>query len=173
MSAPIIVIMGVAGAGKTTVGQLLAGELGWSFVDADPLHPAANIDKMSRGLPLNDADRAPWLIAVRDRMITALARQENLVVACSALKQRYRDTLSAGVAIAWVYLQGSREQIRGRLERRSNHFFPAEMLDSQFADLEEPVDAIVVAAQLAPRVAVQQVMNALAIGGKIGRGERI
>jgi gluconokinase len=161
MSTTIMVLMGVAGAGKTTVGQLLAAELGWAFLDADTLHPAANIEKMTRGIPLSDADREPWLAAVHTRIVEAFQKHEDLVVACSALKQRYRETLSRGVDVTWVYLKGSEEMIRARLQRRQHHFMKAQMLASQFADLEEPTDAIVVDIAGTPTAAVQKILNAL------------
>src|SRR5919109_4148724 len=105
----IIVIMGVAGAGKSTVGQLLAAELRSEFLDADTLHPAANIQKMTQGIPLTDADRAPWLTAIHALIVKSFEHGRNLVIACSALKQRYRETLADGVSITWVYLKGSEE----------------------------------------------------------------
>jgi gluconokinase len=157
----IICIMGVAGAGKSTVGQLLAPELRCEFLDADSLHPPVNIEKMTRGIPLTDADRAPWLAAVHARIAWSFQRRESLVVACSALKQRYRETLARGVAITWVYLKGSEELIRARLQKRQHHFMTAQMLASQFADLEEPAEAIVLDVGVAPAVAVRQILNAL------------
>ncbi len=159
--AMIIVIMGVAGAGKSTVGQLLAAELHCEFLDGDSLHPQANIEKMTRGIPLTDADRAPWLTTVHARIVDSYQRGECLVVACSALKQRYRDTLEAGVAITWVYLKGSEELIRERLQHRQHHFMKTQMLASQFADLEEPGDAIVVDVAAEPSVAIDQIVNAV------------
>src|ERR1700761_9157825 len=98
--------MGVAGSGKTTIGQLLAAQLQCSFVDADSLHPAANIAKMANGIPLDDADRAPWLTAVHARIVASYARGEGLVVACSALKEAYRAVLATDVQITWIYLKG-------------------------------------------------------------------
>jgi gluconokinase len=157
----IICITGVAGAGKSTVGQLLASELGCAFLDGDSLHPQANIEKMTRGIPLTDADRAPWLAAVHCRIVSSFQRGESLVVACSALKQRYRDTLASGVAITWVYLKGSEEVIRARLQSRQHHFFKAKMLASQFADLEEPTDALVIDVTVAPEVEVRRIVNLL------------
>ena len=161
MSAMIVVVMGVAGAGKSTIGQLLASELRCEFLDGDSLHPPANIQKMTMGIPLTDADRAPWLAAIHARIVEALQGGHSLVVACSALKQRYREALSDGVAIAWVYLKGSEEVIRGRLQNREHHFMKAQMLASQFADLEEPADAIIIDVVVEPPVAVQQIVSAL------------
>ncbi len=161
MSATIIGVMVVAGAGKSTIGQLLASELRCEFLDGDSLHPAPNIQKMTMGIPLTDADRAPWLAAIHARIIESFEHGRNLVVACSALKQRYRETLADGVSITWVYLKGSEEVIRARLLERKHHFFKAQMLASQFGDLEEPADAIVIDVAVPPAVAVQQIVSAL------------
>jgi gluconokinase len=136
--------MGVSGSGKSTIGALLAADLGCTFLEGDSFHPVANIQKMSKGIPLTDQDRAPWLAAIRVRLKESFARGENLVIACSALKQQYRDYLSARTPVTWVYLKGSEEMIRSRLEHRQEHFMKAKMLASQFADLEEPTSAIVV-----------------------------
>ncbi len=161
MSALITVVMGVAGAGKSTIGQLLASELRCDFLDGDSLHPPANIRKMTMGIPLTDADRAPWLAAIHARIVGSFQRGQSLVVACSALRERYRETLAEGVSITWVYLKGSEEVIRARLLGRRHHFFKAQMLASQFADLEEPADAIVIDVEVAPTVAVRQILDAL------------
>ncbi len=166
MTAMIIVIMGVVGSGKSTVGQLLAAELHCRFLDGDSLHPPANVEKMTHGIPLTDADRAPWLAAIHARIVESFQRGEDLVIACSALKQRYRDTLSGGVAITWVYLKGSYALIRERLQHRQYHFMKAQMLASQFADLEEPADAIVIDIAVEPAVAVRQIVNALSAAAK-------
>jgi gluconokinase len=143
---PVLVVMGVSGAGKTTVGELLAARLGWPFVDGDDLQPKANIDKMRSGTPLTDADRAPWLAAI-GAWIDARAPNPG-VVACSSLKRAYRDALRQGrPQVRIVYLRGSKPEIAERLAHRQGHFWPAKLLDSQFADLEEPTadeDAIVV-----------------------------
>jgi gluconokinase len=128
VTAMIIVVMGVAGAGKSTVGQLLADALRCEFLDGDSLHPSANIEKMTRGIPLTDADRAPWLAAIHSRILDSFQRGQCLVVACSALKRQYRDILDRGVAITWVYLKGSEDVIRARLLERQHHFFKAQML---------------------------------------------
>jgi len=138
----VIVIMGAAGSGKTTVGRELARALGWSFADADGFHPPANVAKMSAGEPLTDEDRAPWLAAIRAHIDAKLAGGESAVVTCSALKSGYRRVLLAGdPRIHLVYLQGTREQLWARISERQNHFMKPAMLDSQLAALEEPADA--------------------------------
>lgn len=139
----IVAVMGVSGSGKTTIGAELARALGWPFLDADTLHTPARIDDMRRGVPLTDETRAPWLAAVRDRMLDADRRGAHLVVACSALKAAYRRTLDAGLPVTWVYLKGAPALIRTRMEVRGSHFMKADMLASQLEALEEPADAIV------------------------------
>ncbi len=140
----VIVVMGVSGSGKSTTGHALATALGWSFTDADDLHPPANLAKMAAGTPLTDADRAPWLDAVRERIATALATDAPAIIACSALKQAYRDHLFVNrQRMRLVYLRGSRELLAARLAARAGHFMPASLLDSQLAALEEPADALV------------------------------
>jgi gluconokinase len=132
----IVLVMGASGAGKTSVGAALARRLGWGFLDADDLHPAASIEKMRAGEPLTDAERAPWLAAVRDWINR---RQTAAVVACSALKRRYRDRLRKDrPAMRLVYLKGDEALIAGRLEARRGHYWPASLLASQFVDLEPP-----------------------------------
>jgi carbohydrate kinase (thermoresistant glucokinase family) len=140
MSAPpILVVMGVAGAGKTTVGELVARKLAWSFIDGDQLHSKANVAKMRSGVPLTDADRAPWLAAIGGWIDARAAADEPGVVTCSALKRAYRDSLRAGrPQVRIAYLRGSQAQIAQRLAIRSGHFWPPELLASQFVDLEEP-----------------------------------
>jgi len=140
----IVLLMGVAGSGKTTVGQLLSRELGWAFADADDFHPAANVEKMRRGIPLTDEDRAPWLDALRQLLVGWISEEKNGVLACSALKQSYRDALAVGPEVKIVYLKGSPALLRERVVSRHGHYMKAGMLESQFRALEEPKDAITV-----------------------------
>ena len=140
----IVMLMGVSGSGKTTVGRALASELGWPFIDADSLHPQQNVAKMASGIPLTDEDRWPWF----DRIVAEMQRYDaagrHLVMACSALKQAYRDRLANGGPVRFVYLQGDAATIAPRLAGRAGHFMPPALLASQFATLEEPYDAIVI-----------------------------
>jgi gluconokinase len=153
--------MGVAGSGKSTIGKMLAAELRCKFLDGDTLHGPENIRKMTQGIPLTDADRGPWLAAIHAHILESFQQGESLVVACSALKQRYRDTLSAAVPLVFVYLKGSPELIRTRLLERQHHFMKADMLASQFADLEEPTSAITIDAAVSPSDAVRQIVHVL------------
>lgn len=135
----VLVVMGVSGSGKTTVGTLLAGRLHWRFAEADDFHPAANIAKMRSGTPLNDADRLPWLRAIAAQIDQWRAEDTNGIVTCSALKRRYRDIVVGDrPEVRLVYLKGDRDLITHRLAARHGHFMPVSLLDSQFADLEEP-----------------------------------
>ena len=159
----IVVVMGVAGVGKTTVGRLLARGLGAAFVDADDYHPAANVAKMHAGQPLTDDDRRPWLARLNEVLREHAARDAGVVLACSALKQRYREQLFGGVANGrLVYLRGTKAMIAGRLGARRDHFMNPALLDSQFAALEEPADAIVADAGDAPEAIAAGVLAQLA-----------
>ncbi|MGI9169405.1 MAG: gluconokinase [Caulobacteraceae bacterium] len=136
---PVLVVMGVSGSGKTTVARPLAERLGWPFKEGDECHPPANIAKMESGLPLDDADRAPWLAAIAAWIDARAAAGEAGVVTCSALKRAYRDRLTDGrPQVRIVYLRGSRALIADRVASRTHHFMPPSLLDSQFADLQEP-----------------------------------
>jgi gluconokinase len=135
----IILLMGVSGCGKTTVGKLLADQLGWPFYDGDDFQPKDNVAKMAQGMPLNDRDRRPWLLALHNLLAGLVARRGRAVLACSALKQDYRDLLVNGLqGIRLVYLKGEFPVLEDRLKRRQGHFFKAGLLGSQFEILEEP-----------------------------------
>jgi len=137
----IAVVMGVSGAGKTVVGEALARELGWRFIDADDYHPDANVARMAAGQPLEDDDRWPWL----DRLNAVMKEEKQAVVACSALKERYRQRLARGIEqIEWIWLKGDFELIHSRLLKRQHRYMPASLLESQFAALEPPSHAIAV-----------------------------
>ena len=134
----VIIICGVAGAGKTTIGQLLAQELAWEFYDADDFHSVANIAKMKSGVPLTDEDRQPWLDKLRELIEQCLVASKNAVLACSALKKAYRDRLRVSEKVKFVFLRGNRRDITEHLRQRREHFMNPALLDSQFEDLEEP-----------------------------------
>jgi gluconokinase len=154
----IVIVIGVAGSGKTTIGALLAAAMQCAFLEGDSLHSPENIDKMRRGIALTDTERGPWLSAIRARVLDAFESGGDLVVSCSALKHEYRRTLSRDVSIHWVYLKASPALIRARLRARTNHFMKVEMLESQFEALEEPCDAIVVDADEPPMTIVERVL---------------
>jgi len=136
---PVLLVMGVSGSGKTTVGSLLAGRLGWTYAEADNFHPPANVAKMHAGHPLTDADRLPWLDAIGAWIDQTTADGESAVVTCSALKRSYRDRLRAGRPnVVVIYLDADPETVRTRLATRHGHFFPPDLLASQFRDLEPP-----------------------------------
>jgi len=157
----IVIVMGTTGSGKTTIGTLLAKRLGWEFVDADDFHPAANVEKMKHGIPLTDADREPWLKALHDKTVEWTAAKRNVVLACSALKQSYRDELRASPDVKFVYLKGSYELFSQRVLTRKGHFAKQDLLTSQFATLEEPTDAIIVDAAPPPEKIVSKVRRQL------------
>lgn len=147
----ILVLMGVAGSGKTTIGKLLAERLGWEFIEGDDFHPSENIEKMSRGIPLSDEDRAGWLQTLAWMLIQRLAEKRSAVLACSALKQRYRDILCGeNPEVNFIFLQGDPDLLKDRLHNRPGHYMKTGMLLSQFADLEIPVDAFDVDVNLSP-----------------------
>jgi carbohydrate kinase (thermoresistant glucokinase family) len=163
-ATPFVVIMGVSGVGKTSVGSALAERLGWPFYDADTFHPQANVAKMARGEPLDDDDRAPWLAALRDLIADHLRADRSGVLACSALKQRYRDTLaSAGDGVAFVYLRGSPELIETRMREREDHYMKAGMLASQFAALEPPEGVLTVGVEGSVEAVVEAVVTGLGL----------
>ncbi|MBY4633044.1 gluconokinase [Rhizobium croatiense] len=135
-----VVVMGVSGCGKSSVGAGIAARNGVRFVEGDQLHPAANVEKMAQGIPLTDADRLPWLDRIGDEIKTAQKRPQGLVISCSALKRSYRDRLrqAAGGRLAFVFLEGSRDLLLSRMQARQGHFMPASLLDSQLQTLEPP-----------------------------------
>ncbi|HET6876099.1 MAG TPA: gluconokinase [Jatrophihabitans sp.] len=134
---PVLVLMGVSGSGKTTVARALGADLGWAVEEGDALHPPGNVKKMAAGVALTDADRAPWLQLVRRWIDERVAAGQGGIVTCSALKRRYRDVLH-GPHIGFVHLSGTREQLLARVTRRTGHFMPASLLDSQLATLQPP-----------------------------------
>jgi gluconokinase len=164
-TAVIIVLMGVSGSGKSTVGKILSRQLGWTFVEADDFHPAANIEKMRRGIPLDDNDRLPWLDAIRHRLMEARQRAENVVVACSALKHAYQHYLSdwAPESVRYVCLVGSEEQIRQRLAQRKGHFMNPNLLHSQFEALEAPEGALQVEITSPPEAIASEIRAKLGL----------
>jgi gluconokinase len=159
----IVVMMGVSGSGKSTIGTMLASQLGWHYIEADDLHPAANVEKMHKGIPLNDDDRKPWLAALRDRIDMAIARGESVVVACSALKHNYQDYLDHHdpSRVHYVYLHGSEELIAQRLAARKGHFMNPGLLHSQFEILEPPENAVWIEIDATPEEIVADVRREL------------
>jgi gluconokinase/shikimate kinase len=161
----VLVLMGVSGCGKSTIAALLAGRLGWPFAEGDDLHPAANMAKMHAGRPLTDDDRRPWLERIAAWIDEQVAAGRSAIVACSALKHRYRDLLRRE-QVTFVYLHGDYEQIASRLATRHGHFMPAALLESQFADLEPPTadeQAITVDVGALPVELADEIVTALGL----------
>ena len=168
----IVTVFGVSGAGKTTIGKLLAEQLGWRFYEADDFHPRANIEKMRRGRPLTDEDRWPWLELLREQIIHSLAAKENSVLACSALKQAYRDRLRVSDDVKFVFLRGSYALIEKQLRQRRGHFMNPTLLKSQFADLEEPQpdeDVLTIELRRTPQELVEDIKARLRLPRKDSR----
>ncbi len=160
----VVIIFGVSGSGKTTIGQLLAEELAWRFYEADDFHSRANIDKMRQGVPLTDEDRWPWLEILRQLIKRCIAAGENAVLACSALKEAYRRRLQVNADVKLVFLRGDYELIANQLRQRRGHFMKPALLQSQFADLEEPKPTeggVVVELGRSPRELVQEIKSKL------------
>jgi carbohydrate kinase (thermoresistant glucokinase family) len=160
---PVLVLMGVAGSGKSTVGAALAGRLGWDLGEGDDLHPASNVAKMAAGHPLSDDDRWPWLARIRSWIDEHVAAGAPGIITCSALKRAYRDVLR-DEHVVFVHLAGSREQLAARLTARQGHFMPAALLDSQFADLEPPgadEQAITVSVDASPVAQAAEIVDRL------------
>lgn len=166
----VVVLMGVAGCGKSTVAALLAGRLGWPFAEGDDLHPPANVAKMHAGHPLTDDDRRPWLERIAAWIDAQVAAGRSAIVTCSALKRSYRDLLRRD-QVTFVYLHGEFEQIARRLAARQGHFMPTALLESQFADLEPPTadeQAITVDIGGSPVELADEIMTTLGLAGSIG-----
>ncbi len=159
----IIVVMGVSGSGKTTVGWQLARQLGWEFADADDYHSAASVEKMRRGVPLTDADRRPWLEALRSLIANWISTERNAVLACSALKQAYRERLRVNDEVRLVYLKASHDLLSQRLRQRHDHYMKEPMLESQLATLEEPENAFAVNANETPEQIVRDIRKNLGL----------
>jgi gluconokinase len=159
----IVIVMGVTGAGKTTVGRLLAEQLGWQFADADDFHPPSNVEKIRQGISLDDDDRKPWLDSLRNAIGAWIAEHRNVVLACSALKRSYRQELAVGPEVRFVYLKGSADLIAERLRARHGHFAGEQILASQFADLEEPQEAVAVEIASTPQRIVAGIRKKLGL----------
>jgi len=154
------ILMGVSGSGKSAVGQALAKRLGWDFYDADDFHPPANLTKMSSGIPLDDEDRAPWLDSLHKLISSSIQENRPAVLACSALKERYRQRLRDGnEGVQLVYLQGSYDLIWSRMSARTGHYMKPQMLQSQFDALEEPQNALVLSVELSIESLVQAIIQ--------------
>jgi gluconokinase len=160
----IVIVMGVVGAGKTTVGTLLAEQLGWKFADADDFHPRSNVEKIRHGIPLSDADREPWLEALREQIEHWISNRQNAVLACSALKQSYREKLAAGPEVRFVHLKGPAALIAERLRLRLGHFAGESILTSQMRDLEEPHEAPTIEVDRTPAEIVSEIRKDLGLG---------
>ena len=161
----VIILMGVSGSGKTTIGQLLAQHLGWTFYDGDDFHPQANVEKMRQGIPLTDDDRDSWLTTLQQLIDTFLHQNQSAVLACSALKQTYRSRLQRNQTdVRFVYLKGDLDLIRQRLTTRQGHFMPANLLGSQFATLEEPQGVLTVDISQSPESIVGTIKAAFLLG---------
>jgi len=155
----ILLVMGVTGSGKSTVGRLLAEHLGWTFLEADDFHSEGNREKMHRGIPLTEADRLPWLNAMHAELCAQDAAGKSVVLACSALREEYRRRLTAGLEVKLVYLRGSRELIAERLRHRTGHFAGETILEDQFAVLEEPHNALVVEITATPDKIAEEILQ--------------
>jgi gluconokinase len=171
----IVIVFGVSGAGKTTIGKLLTQGVGWRFYEADDFHSQANIDKLRRGIPLTDEDRWPWLESLRQLIKRSLEAGENAVLACSALKRAYREQLRVSDEVKFVFLHGDYALIEKQLRQRRGHFMNPELLRSQFTDLEEPKsdeDVLTIELRRTPQKIVDEIKAKLHLAGKEWSGER-
>ncbi len=159
----VIVLIGVAASGKTTVGKHLAQELRWEFFDGDDFHSPEGVEKMKHGLPLTDADREPWLRAIRETIRSNLDQSKNAVIACSALKRSYRQILQVSPQVVFVYLKADIELIRHRSRSRRGHFMDPALVQSQFDTLEEPQEALEIDARLSPGEIVQLIRSQVSV----------
>jgi gluconokinase len=159
----VLLVMGVTGSGKTTVAKLLADRLGWLFLEADDFHSPANKQKMHAGIPLTNEDRIPWLQSIHQELLRQHQQGSNIVLACSALKEEYRRLLEAGLPLKVIYLKGSYELIRARLHARHGHFAGEAILADQFANLEEPHDALTVIVEDPPEQIVNKIVATLGL----------
>jgi gluconokinase len=159
----IIILMGPTGVGKTTVGEMLGRELGWEFADADRFHSPANVEKMSKGIALTDADRAPWLESLRSKIQDWIAAGQNGILACSALKKSYREILNVGPEVKWVYLKGTFAEIAKRVAERKGHYAKVSLVASQFEALEEPTDALDIDVNQTPEEIAAEIRKALGL----------
>jgi gluconokinase len=165
----IVIVFGVSGAGKTTIGKLLAKRLDWRFLEADDFHQRVNVEKMRKGLPLTDEDRWPWLKLVRQQIERSLAAKENAVLACSALKRKYRERLRVSNDVKFVLLRGDYALIEKQLHNRRGHFMNPDLLRSQFADLEEAEldeDVLTIELGRTPEEIVEEIKARLRLAGK-------
>ena len=162
LSTRAIIVIGVSGCGKSSVGQALANHLSWRYADADDYHPAANVIKMREGQALNDDDRAPWLDRLNAVLRHSVAKQEPIVLACSALRQRYRDALAKQLdSLAFVHLSGSYELIESRMKKRADHYMPPSLLRSQFVALEPPLGVLTLDIEQPVQTLVEQIVAQL------------
>ena len=160
MKPRFFIVMGVSGCGKSSVGETLAQTLGWSFYDADDFHPPENVAKMANGIPLDDSDRVPWLSSLNELISSSLKTDNPSVLACSALKERYRQQLMSGNdGVQIVYLKGSYGLIWSRMEKRTDHYMKPHMLKSQFETLEEPVNALTIDISISVDDVVQEILK--------------
>ena len=167
----VVILMGVTGSGKTTVGKLLSQGLGWRYFDADDFHPPANVAKMKIGVPLGDADRTPWLETLRDLIRNCLEQGENAVLACSALKESYRGFLLIDENVRLIYLKGDYALIQERLNQRRGHYMNPNLLDSQFDTLEEPEGDVGIDVSASPGEIVKLIRNHLGLSENRGQHE--